>query len=161
MGRRKTHSPSALTHGTAHGALGAAIAINAENAQRRRHANENEGAMNTQAGGISIHAVDVAVGRIAQGLTVRLHRLDPDPGLIGEGTIGANGLLDHPCAGGNNVITGVYEVEFDIADYLAAQGRDAPFLDIVRFRFVMRDASEHHHLPFKFTPFGYSLFKGA
>lgn len=113
------------------------------------------------AGGISIHAVDVSTGRVASGLGVELHRLSPEPALIAVGVIGAQGLLDHPSAAGAGIIAGLYEVRFDLGGFFIASGREAPFLDEVPFRFQVRDAGEHYHLPFKFTPFGFSLFRGA
>lgn len=114
-----------------------------------------------KAGGISIHAVDVSTGRVAQGLGVELHRLSPEPLRVAAGKIGANGLLDHPSASGAGIIAGLYEVRFDLGEFFTGQGREAPFLDEVPFRFSVRDAGEHYHLPFKFTPFGFSLFRGA
>ena len=36
-----------------------------------------------------------------------------------------------------------------------------PFLDLVPFRFTIADAAQHFHLPFKFTPWGFSLFRGS
>lgn len=113
------------------------------------------------AGGISIHAVDVSTGRVATGLRVELHRLEPQPALVAHGTIGPNGLLDHPSAAGEGIIAGLYEVKFDIGGFLAGEGRPISFLEEVPFRFLVRDAAEHYHLPFKFTPFGFSLFRGA
>ena len=114
-----------------------------------------------KAGGISIHAVNVAEGRVAEGLAVRVTRLEPDGAVIAEGVIGANGVFDHPSVRGEGVVAGVYEVTFLIGDYLRANGREPAFLDVAPFRFVIRDATEHFHLPFKFTPFGFSLFRGA
>lgn len=114
-----------------------------------------------QAGGISIHAVDISTGRIATGLRVELHRLEPSPALVATGEIGSNGLLDHPSARGQGVVAGLYEVRFDLGDFFAREGREAPFLDSVPFRFQVRNVAEHYHLPFKFTPFGFSLFRGA
>ena len=114
-----------------------------------------------KAGGISIHAVDVSTGRVAAGLAVELHRLDPVPALVASGTIGPNGLLDHPSAAGEGITAGLYEVRFDLGAFFAAAGREAPFLDQVPFRFHVRQVAEHYHLPFKFTPFGFSLFRGA
>lgn len=113
------------------------------------------------AGGISIHAVNVAEGRAAEGLRVTLRRLEPSLALIAEGPIGANGVFDHPSAKGEGIIAGTYEVTFAIGDFLRAGGKEAPFLDVVPFRFALRQVTEHYHLPFKFTPFGFSLFRGA
>jgi len=36
-----------------------------------------------------------------------------------------------------------------------------PFLELVPFRFRVFDASLHYHLPIKFTPWGFSLYRGA
>lgn len=113
------------------------------------------------AGGISIHAVDIATGRVAAGLLVALHRLEPSPALVASGEIGANGLLDHASAKGEGIIAGLYEVRFSLGAYFVRTGRDTPFLDEVPFRFRVRNAAEHYHLPFKFTPYGFSLFRGA
>ena len=52
------------------------------------------------AGGISIHAVDVASGRPAQGLRVEIWRIESTLTRIAEGRLGANGQLDHPVVGG-------------------------------------------------------------
>lgn len=114
-----------------------------------------------QAGGISIHAVDISTGRVAAGLKVELHRLEPTSALVATGVIGPNGVLDHPSAAGEGIVAGLYEVRFDLAAFFTAAGRDAPFLDIVPFRFQVQDVTEHYHLPFKFTPYGFSLFRGA
>lgn len=114
-----------------------------------------------KAGGISIHAVDVSTGRVAAGLTVELHRLAPAPALVAAGAIGANGVLDHASARGEGIVAGLYEVRFDLGGFFAQAGREAPFLDQVPFRFHVRNVAEHYHLPFKFTPYGFSLFRGA
>lgn len=116
------------------------------------------------AGGISVHAVDVARGRVAEGMAVRIDRLAPDGTRtrIAEGRIGPNGLLDHPVAQGVGVQPGDHEVLMEIGAFLAATGSDAPpFLGDVPFRFRVFDAAQHYHLPIKFTPFGYSLYRGA
>ena len=114
-----------------------------------------------KAGGISIHAVNVAIGRVAEGLNLSLARLSPEPALIGTGKIGANGVFDHPSVKGEGIIAGTYEVTFAIGDFLREKGQEAAFLDLVPFRFEVRQVQEHYHLPFKFTPYGFSLFRGA
>ena len=47
------------------------------------------------AGGISVHAVDVARGRVAEGLAVRIERIAPDGArnLVAAGRISADGAL--------------------------------------------------------------------
>lgn len=116
------------------------------------------------AGGISIHAVDVARGIPAAGLSVVLYRLEPDPEEIARGACGRDGHFVHPVTGGAGVTNGVYEVQFGVADYYRQSGVDLPdpsFVGLAVFRFGVARVTEHFHLPFKFTPWGFSLFRGG
>lgn len=116
------------------------------------------------AGGISIHAVDVADGIPAEGLDVRLFHLRPSRVQVASGTCSADGLLRHAIAEGAGVKPGQYEVEFDVGAYYRARGRvlpDPSFLETAVFRFGIDRVQEHFHLPFKFTPWGFSLFRGG
>jgi 5-hydroxyisourate hydrolase len=116
------------------------------------------------AGGISVHAVDVARGMVAAGLAVRIERLEPDGTrvLIADGRIGPHGLLEHPVTAGAGVKGGVHEVLLDVGGFLAATGGDStPFLGVVPFRFNVFDVTQHYHLPIKLTPYGYSIWRGA
>ncbi len=117
-----------------------------------------------RAGGISIHAVDIAGGAPAAGLGVRLWRLGDDRVQIASGTCSESGLLQHSVAEGVSVKRGMYEVEFDVGAYYREQGITLPdpsFLEVAVFRFGIDRVSEHFHLPFKFTPWGFSLFRGG
>jgi 5-hydroxyisourate hydrolase len=118
----------------------------------------------SKAGGISVHAVDVARGRVAEGLAVRIERIAPDGArvTVAEGRIGADGALHHAVAQGDGVEEGEHEVLLRIGDFHRATCCDAPpFLDVVPFRFRVFDRAQHYHLPIKFTPYGYSLYRGA
>jgi len=116
------------------------------------------------AGGISVHAVDVARGRPAQGMQVDVYALEGVRRAIAGGKLAASGALDHAIVSGEGVKAGAYEVVFHVGDYLRAIGAPTstpPFLDLVPFRFTIADAGQHYHLPFKFTPWGFSLFRGS
>ncbi|WP_424934381.1 hydroxyisourate hydrolase [Amaricoccus macauensis] len=117
------------------------------------------------AGGISIHAVDVASGRPAEGLEVRLLRISGDmQELLAAGQCGPTGLFDHPTVRGEGVTEGCYIAQFLVGAFYTANGmNNAPpaFLDEVSFQFGVADARQHYHLPFKFTAWGYSLFRGG
>jgi 5-hydroxyisourate hydrolase len=116
------------------------------------------------AGGISVHAVDVARGRPAQGMQIDIYLLEGVRKVIANGKLAASGALDHPVVRGEGVKAGGYEVVFHVGDYLRATGAPTstpPFLDLVPFRFTIADAAQHYHLPFKFTPWGFSLFRGS
>jgi 5-hydroxyisourate hydrolase len=110
------------------------------------------------AGGISIHAVDVASGRPAHGLRVEVWQIGPRRTCVAEGRLTPNGVLDHPVSQGAGIVAGEYEVLFHIGEFF---GDPDGFLSITPFRFRIIDVDQHFHLPLKFTRWGYSLFRGA
>lgn len=119
-------------------------------------------------GGISIHCVDVASGRLAVGLHVEVARLGPDGlpqrELLAEGRVGSNGLMQHPALMSEAITAGGYEVRFAVGDFYRSQGHAAGspvFLEVVPYRFHIADPVQHYHLPFKFTAWGFSLFRGG
>lgn len=115
-------------------------------------------------GGISIHAVDVSRGVPAAGLTVKLMLVEPSRKLMAEGVCAETGHFEHPVAKGDGVTRGLYEVEFGVGTYFRKAGIQIPdpsFLDVAVFRFGIDTVKEHFHLPFKFTPWGFSLFRGG
>jgi len=110
-------------------------------------------------GKISLHAVDVAAGKPARGMSVEIWRIGPTRQLLRAGTLAANGTFEAPSGG-----IGQYEALFHIGAHLRARGMDLPeppFLDVASFRFGVADAGVEYHLPLKFTPWGFSLFRGA
>ena len=119
-------------------------------------------------GGLSIHCVDVASGRVAEGLQVRVLRLDatgqPQEPALAEGRVGSTGVLQHPALMSEAITAGGYEVRFAVGDFYRSQGAQVPspaFLEAVPYRFHIADARQHYHLPFKFTAWGFSLFRGG
>ena len=129
---------------------------------------ETELSERTMAGGLSIHCVDVASGRVATGLHVVVRRLgaggEPVSDVLAQGAIGANGLLAHPALMSDAIAPGGYEVTFLVGDFYRAQGGAVPspaFLEVVPYRFHIADVAQHYHLPFKFTAWGFSLFRGG
>ncbi len=117
------------------------------------------------AAGISIHVVDVAHGTVAQGLRVRVDRLDGERReTIVEDRVGPQGTVVSLGALNERFVPGVYEVTFMVGEFYRAQGAALPaipFLDVVPYRFGLADAAQHYHLPFKMTPWGYSCFRGG
>ncbi|MFK7763799.1 MAG: hydroxyisourate hydrolase [Roseobacter sp.] len=115
-------------------------------------------------GGISIHAVDVARGIPASGLKVNLNRVEPDLTKVAHGFCAENGHFTHPMVDGAGIMRGLYEVKFGVGDYYRKSSvdlPDPPFLDEAVFCFGIDRVSEHFHLPFKFTPWGFSMFRGG
>lgn len=113
--------------------------------------------------GLSVHVVDVARGRPAEGMRVEIFALDPERRLLAEGVLAANGALEHPITR-QRLDAGPYEVVFHAGAFFAGTGiatADPPFLDLVPFRFALGDPGQHYHLPMKITPWGFSLYRGS
>lgn len=110
------------------------------------------------AGGISIHAVDVASGRPATGLRVEIWRIEPERRPLADGRLGTTGVLVDPIVQGAGVEPGIYEVLFHVGEFFA---ENDGFLTVAPFRFSITNVEEHFHLPLKFTRWGYSLFRGT
>jgi 5-hydroxyisourate hydrolase len=116
------------------------------------------------AGGISLHAVDVAEGVPAQGLRVEVFRVEAGGAVrIAEGRLGAGGALEHPVTGGAGVQAGVHEAHFHLGEWWRERGAatGAQFQETAVFRFGVADTAQHCHLPLKFTRWGFALFRGS
>lgn len=114
---------------------------------------------------VSIHAVDVANGVVARGMTVEIWRLSGGaPQHVVTGTVGGNGVLDGLADRETLFAVGTYELRLHVGAYYRARGTPLPepaFMDVQVFRFGLSDLSQHYHLPVKFTPWGLSCFRGA
>jgi 5-hydroxyisourate hydrolase len=114
--------------------------------------------------GISIHAVDVARGIVATSMRVELFAIaQNERRLIAAGAISAKGTLDQAALDAT-FAAGAYEAMFHVGAYYRDAGSPlpaVPFLDVVSYRFGIAEPQQHYHLPFKFTAWGYSCFRGG
>ncbi len=111
--------------------------------------------------GISLHAVDVTRAVPAAGMRVEVYRMAGDRALLIDTVVKADGTLARQI---ETAPAGLYEAVFHIGAYFRAQNIAVPepaFLEEVPFRFGIADEASHYHLPLKFTPWGFSLFRGA
>ena len=113
--------------------------------------------------GLSTHVLDLAAGKPADGVVVRLYRQDAiEPRLVGEHRTDGDGraqLLPPGALG-----AGGYRLAFEIGAYFAASGAPAttpPFLDVVVIDFNVADPAQRHHVPLLVSPFGYSTYRGS
>ena len=114
--------------------------------------------------GISIHVVDVSRGVVASGMRIEVYATAPERRLLCRGAINPKGVLDDPALMSDAMQAGYLEVMFHVADYYRSAGVPLPaipFLDVVTYRFAIGDTRQHYHLPMKFTPWGYSCFRGG
>jgi 5-hydroxyisourate hydrolase len=114
---------------------------------------------------ISTHVLDIAAGRPAAGMRVRLERVARGGAEeLAEATTDAGGRISS--LGPEVVEPGTYRLIFDTGGYLARQ-RDgsgtesAAFFPEVTVTFAVADGGEHYHVPLLMSPFGYSTYRGS
>ena len=123
---------------------------------------------------ISTHVLDIAAGRPAAGMRVRLERVasaaEEVVASAGEeiaaATTDAGGRIAG--LGPEDIAPGTYRLIFDTGGYLARQRTDGgsgagstAFFPEVTVTFAVADGSEHYHVPLLMSPFGYSVYRGS
>ncbi len=115
---------------------------------------------------LSTHVLDTANGRPAGGMRVRLYACEGEPRqLLKTAITNPDGRTDEPLLAGERLPTGIYELEFSVAEYfavpLAASTGAPPFLGDVVVRFGVSDASANYHVPLLVSPYAYSTYRGS
>ena len=110
---------------------------------------------------ISTHVLDTSAGRPAAGIRVRLLRRDGTAWtLVADETTNADGRVPALRPPGTEASPGEYRLAFDVDAYFAARRQDS-FYTTIEITFLVRDASQHHHVPLLVSPFGYSTYRGS
>ena len=115
---------------------------------------------------ISTHVLDTAHGRPAAGVRVTLQLIaapgEPDTRgrEVARGATDADGRIRELVAPGASLDAGTYSLRFDTAAYFASAGIEA-FYPEVSVVFVVRDTTQHYHVPLLLSPFGYSTYRGS
>jgi 5-hydroxyisourate hydrolase len=109
---------------------------------------------------ITTHVLDVALGKPARAIPIRLERLEGDRFVeLARGETDADGRCGQLLPPGS-LIAGTHRIRFELDDYFARDGRASfyPYVEIV-FRVV--NVEEHFHVPLLLSPFGHSTYRGS
>jgi len=82
---------------------------------------------------------------------------------IADATTNVDGRTEKALLEGEMMITGTYELEFDIGDYFRRRNvavANPAFLDTVVIRFSVR-GDEYYHVPLLCSPWSYSTYRGS
>ncbi len=113
---------------------------------------------------ISTHVLDTSRGHPAAGMLVILERLAAE-GLsstreMTRAKTDADGRVRELLPNGEALGVGRYKLTFDTGSYFASAGVE-PFYPAVSVMFVVRDTSQHYHVPLLLNPYGYSTYRGS
>ena len=81
--------------------------------------------------------------------------------LVKTVTTNLDGRTSEPLLAGDRMETGVYELEFAVAEYLGVSGGEPPFPGDVPVRFGINDPDGNYHVPLLLSPYGYTTYKGS
>lgn len=114
-------------------------------------------------GRLTTHILDTAHGTPAAGVAVRLYLLEGEREMCAAAVTNDDGRTEKPLLADEALISGTYELEFDIGTYFRSRGIEAPepaFLDTVVIRVSLRD-DENYHVPLLVSPWSYSTYRGS
>jgi len=107
---------------------------------------------------ITTHVLDIARGAPAAGVRVHLEqRIGNAYREVGSGRTDHDGRLRTLT---DEIDEGIYRITFDTGSYFDALGVDA-FYPEAAIVFLVRDATQHFHVPLLLSPFGYSTYRGS
>ncbi|MCM3625812.1 hydroxyisourate hydrolase [Paenibacillus glycanilyticus] len=123
-------------------------------------------------GRITTHVLDTSLGKPAEGLQVELWLIESAEGsaegrtLLRTAITNADGRLDAPLLGGEEMLAAVYEIVFCAGEYFQDEKRrhilgGELVFDRIPIRFCAADASSHYHIPLLVAPGGYSTYRGS
>lgn len=117
-------------------------------------------------GCLTTHVLDTHAGLPAQGLSVRLYRIEQTARHeVLQVVTNADGRCDKPLLEGEDFRRGTYELLFEVGAYFRRRaveaGEEPPFLDAVPVRFGVSRPDEHYHVPLLVTPWAYSTYRGS
>ena len=116
-------------------------------------------------GRLTTHVLDTSQGKPGNNVEIKLHKIvDNRRVALTSRRTNQDGRCDQPLLEGDGLEAGVYELDFHMGDYFAAQGvvqAQPPFLDVVTLRFGVADPAQHYHVPLVATPWSYSTYRGS
>jgi 5-hydroxyisourate hydrolase len=115
------------------------------------------------AGRLTTHVLDLSHGVPARGMQIELWRILPGEvaALLLRFETNEDGRSEAPLLEKEAMLSGGYELVFEVGRYFRSQGTESPFLEQVPVRFQILDPQSHYHVPLLVAPGGYSTYRGS
>jgi 5-hydroxyisourate hydrolase len=111
---------------------------------------------------ISTHVLDIALGKPAKDVPVRLERREMSGNwlLLTSTRTDQDGRCIHLLPDGEVFSAGLYRLTFDTASYFVTLKVDALY-PLVEVAFQVRNGESHLHIPLLLSPNGYTTYRGS
>jgi 5-hydroxyisourate hydrolase len=110
---------------------------------------------------ISTHVLDLALGKPAGDVAVRLERQEPSGWrLLASQRTDRDGRCSQLLSEGEHLSAGSYRLAFDIMSYYEAAKIDALY-PVVEVTFRVRAGDSQLHIPLLLSPNGYTTYRGS
>jgi 5-hydroxyisourate hydrolase len=112
---------------------------------------------------VTSHVLDTSLGRPAADVRVELqHFQDGGWVCVNTGATNSDGrVASHLVPESVSFQAGTYRMVFHTKDYFEATGVSEYFYPEVTIAFVVKDPTQHYHVPLLINPFGYSTYRGS
>lgn len=110
---------------------------------------------------ISTHVLDIAQGKPARDVSVRLERREITGDWVAQGSArtDADGRCAQLLPGEDTLRAGFYRLIFDTASYHHAQKIEGLY-PVVEVTFQVREGESQFHIPLLLSPHGYTTYRG-
>ncbi len=110
---------------------------------------------------ITTHILDTTSGRPGAGIAVSLERKTHSTGWLrlADGMTDTDGRINDLLSVNQAFDPGHYRLIFETAPYFLLQNIEC-FFPQIAINFVVKDTSQHYHVPLFLSPFGYSAYRG-
>ena len=110
---------------------------------------------------VSTHVLDIAQGKPAKAVPVRLERrAAADWVVLGSSVTDSNGRCSQLLPEGQELGPGLYRLAFDTASYHLEQKSEGLY-PIVEITFQVREGESQFHIPLLLSPYGYTMYRGS
>lgn len=111
---------------------------------------------------ITTHILDTTSGKPGAGIPVVLERKTHTAGwqAIADGMTNADGRINDLLSVDDVFMPGHYRLIFDTGSYFLLSNIECFFPQVI-ISFVVKDPTQHYHVPLLLSPFGYSTYRGC